>query len=358
MVSDPARDESVWLALRARHFLFCWLASLCFGQTLPAQEGYVGAQACGSCHASHFEIQSQSHHARALHSASDAQWLEQVPTGIGSESADPNAARFEFRKSRSELQVTVTVGTDRLALPVRWIFGANDQGLTFFSRLDDGRFVEHRLTYYRRKNGFDITPGHHPRLSRTLEQAVGQFVSQEDAFRCLHCHSTYVKQGAAGPEFDSVVAGVTCEVCHGPGAAHLAAVRSGATNLRIRNPGKLSGNEQVRLCGECHRNEPEPEGTPPDRPIVTRFQPVGLQLSACFQKSNAAITCLTCHNPHQDVRRSDDGFYDSRCLSCHRNPSGRSCKINPSAGCTHCHMPKVTPSPHLAFSDHWIRVHR
>ncbi len=130
-----------------RHFFACWTAFLCFVPVTLAQEGYIGAQACGSCHASDFEIQSQSHHARALHSASDAQWLEQVPAGIGSESADPNAARFEFRKSRSDLQVTVTVGTNRLALPVQWIFGANDQGLTFFSRLDDGRFVEHRLTY-------------------------------------------------------------------------------------------------------------------------------------------------------------------------------------------------------------------
>jgi hypothetical protein len=112
------------------------------------------------------------------------------------------------------------------------------------------------------------------------------------------------------------------------------------------------------MCGECHRNEPEPPETRPDQPIVTRFQPVGLQLSACFQKSNAAITCLTCHNPHQDVRRDDDAFYDSRCLSCHSGPSTRSCKINPKEGCIHCHMPKATPAPQLVFSDHWIRVRK
>jgi hypothetical protein len=28
-----------------------------------------------------------------------------------------------------------------------------------------------------------------------------------------------------------------------------------------------------------------------------------------------------------------------------------------SSGCTGCHMPRVTPVPHLSFADHWIRVH-
>ena len=342
----------------ARCLLSSWTALLFFSQIALAQEGYVGAKVCGGCHATEFATQSQSNHSRSLHPVSDTQWLEQVPTGTGSESADPEAARFEFRKGGSKYQVVLTVGTDQLVVPIQWIFGANDQGVTFLSRLDDGRFVEHRLSYYKRKKGFDITPGHHPRLSRTLEQAKGNFVSPEEAFRCVHCHSTYVKQGSAGPEFESVVPGVTCEACHGPGANHLKAVKSGATDLSIRNPGKLSGKEQVRMCGECHRNNPEPPETLPDAPIVTRFQPVGLQLSACFQKSNAAITCLTCHNPHQNVRREDDDFYNSRCLSCHTGRSTKTCKVSPAEGCIHCHMPKVIPVAHLAFSDHWIRVHK
>src|SRR5262245_44103731 len=320
-----------------------WTALLCFHQLAVAQTGYVGTKICGSCHPAEFASQSQSHHARSLHPVSDIHWLAQVPTGSGSESADSKAAQFEFAKSTAEYQVKISVGTSQIVLPVQWIFGANDQGLTFFSRLDDGRFLEHRLTYYRRKRGFDITPGHPPRLSRTLEQAKGSFVSPEEAFRCFSCHSTYVKQGSAGPEFDSVLPGVTCEVCHGPGSGHVEAAKSAAADLRIRNPGRLPGKEQVRMCGGCHRNEPEPVETLPEAPIVTRFQPVGLQLSACFQKSNAEITCLTCHNPHQDVQRSADDFYNSRCLKCHVAQSTKSCKVSPTEGCVRCHMPKVTP---------------
>ena len=344
----------IWTACR----VCSWIAFLGFFRSVPAQTRYLGAKVCGSCHPAEFANQAQSHHARSLHPVSDAQWLAQVPAGSGSESADSKAARFEFLKNETEYQVRISVGTNQIVLPIQWIFGAGDQGLTFFSRLDDGRFVEHRLSYYRRSGRFDITPGHPSRLSRTLEQAKGNFVSPEEAFRCFSCHSTYVKQSGAGPEFDSVAPGVTCEVCHGPGAGHVEAVKSGAADLRIRNPGKLPGKEQVRMCGGCHRNEPEPPETLPVAPIVTRFQPVGLQLSACFQKSNATITCLTCHNPHQDVRRSDDSFYDSRCLSCHAGESSKSCKVSPSEGCIRCHMPKVTPLPHLIFSDHWIRPHR
>jgi hypothetical protein len=108
------------------------------------------------------------------------------------------------------------------------------------------------------------------------------------------------------------------------------------------------------MCGECHRTEP-PAGTSFDDPIVTRFQPVGLQMSACFQGSNGAINCLTCHDPHEDARRGDDAFYNQRCLRCHGGQAVKRCSIRPDNGCIGCHMPKVSPVPLVSFSDHWIR---
>jgi hypothetical protein len=321
---------------------------------LVAQEGYVGAKVCGTCHPEEYKRQSQSNHANALHPASTIAQLE-VPGGWGAESTDVNAAHFEFRKGPAEYTVTVALGKEEKEIPIHWVFGAADQGYTFFSRLSKGQFLEHRLSYYKRKGGFDITPGHGAHTSRSLEQAVGVPASPAAAFRCLRCHSPYVKQTPEVPDFSSVVPGVTCERCHGPGAGHVNAILSGASERRILNPGKLSGDELLLMCGGCHRTEPPP-GTLFDDPIVTRFQPIGLQMSACFQKSNGAITCTTCHNPHENARSSADGFYTQRCVNCHNRPSIRRCAVQPASGCISCHMPKTTPLPYMSFTDHWIRV--
>jgi hypothetical protein len=327
------------------------------GGSLLSQEGFVGAKICGDCHPAHFARQSRSNHAKALRPASELSSLDGILEGTGVESNDPSAARYHFQKSKLEYAVEVVLANHRLKIPVHWVFGANDQGLTFFSGLSEGRFLEHRLSYYKHKEGFDITAGHPFGTSRTLEQAIGLVVSAEDAFKCLHCHSTYLRRTPSGPDFSSVIPGVTCERCHGPGADHVAAIRAGATQRRILNPGKLPGDELVWMCGECHRNEP-PLGKRFDEPIVTRFQPVGLQLSSCFQKTNGGITCTSCHNPHEDVRRGDDAFYNERCLRCHAEASSTRCRVRSSEGCVSCHMPKTNPLPHLTFSDHWIRIQR
>jgi hypothetical protein len=337
--------------LAAAVLIGCCLVS---SSILVAQEGYVGAKVCASCHPEEYKSQSQSSHANTLHPASTISRLE-VPGGGAVESSDINAAHFEFRKGSDEYSVTVTLGKDQKQIPINWVFGAADQGYTFLSLVSKGHFLEHRLSYYKRKGGFDITPGQGPNTSESLEQALGVPVSSAEAFRCFECHSTYVKQTPDGPDLSSVVPGVTCERCHGPGAAHVNAILSRASDRRILNPGKLSGDELLSLCGECHRTDP-PAGVLFDDPIVTRFQPIGLQMSACFQKSNGAITCTTCHNPHQNARRSADGFYEQRCLDCHNRPSARRCRVQPQGGCVGCHMVKTTLFRYMSFTDHWIRV--
>ena len=150
-----------------------------------AQEGYVGAETCGACHADQFAGESQSKHANTLHRVSNLKLLDWVPSGSGVESDDPKAARFLFRKTPSEYLAVVTLGQDKIEIPIQWIFGAGAQGFTFFSRLSDGRFLEHRLSYYKRKKGFDITVGHPPGRSRTLEQAMGRLLPPDKALWML-----------------------------------------------------------------------------------------------------------------------------------------------------------------------------
>jgi hypothetical protein len=345
---SPGIDRGSALAL-------LWIAAVLPSRSAPA--GYAGVKVCAGCHPREYAAQSKSGHAGTLHSGADLAFVEHIPLSAARENVDPGAARYAYEKNGG-LSVLVSLGGQTERVQVDWILGANRQGLTFFSRLNGRLFLEHRLSYYRQAGALDITAGQSLHASASFEQALGLPVTAADAFRCINCHSTYVARApVGGPDFSSIVAGVTCERCHGPGAAHVAAVQSGAAEKRIRNPGKLSGDGILQMCGECHRTEPPP-GNAFDDPIVTRFQPVGLQMSACFQKSNAAIHCLTCHNPHKDSRRGEDAYYERRCLRCHQQPSGPICKINSTRGCVSCHMSKVSPLAHIQFTDHWIRIPR
>ncbi|MBM3775967.1 MAG: hypothetical protein FJW37_12525 [Acidobacteria bacterium] len=346
-----------------------------------AEDRYAGAKACGACHPKHYASQSASTHALSLHRSQEISKFPYLPEGRAGE-------HHEFRKTDAGYWVTVKAGGSQMEIPIHWILGANDQGLTFFSRLGAGEYLEHRLSYYTRKGGYDVTAGHAATRPGTLEEALGARMSPAEAFRCLACHSTSLAQTASGPDFDSVVAGVTCERCHGPGAAHVEAMKSGSKLRQIRNPGKLPGERLVSMCGECHRTEPPP-GVAFDDPIVTRFQPVGLQMSACFSSSDGALTCTTCHNPHENARRGDDRYYEQKCLACH-NPQtgkqprpplppdlknagrqrasgalkasspvpGKPCRTQARAGCIGCHMPKTKPLAWVEFTDHWIRARK
>jgi hypothetical protein len=132
----------------------------------------------------------------------------EVPGGGAVESSDVNAAHFEFRKSSDEYSVTVTLGKDQKQIPINWVFGAADQGYTFLSLRSKGHFLEHRLSFYKRKGGFDITPGQGPHTSQSLEQALGVSV-----FGDVQCESPPLYKPTPRSDLSSVVPGVTCEHC-------------------------------------------------------------------------------------------------------------------------------------------------
>jgi hypothetical protein len=178
------------------------------------------------------------------------------------------------------------------------------------------------------------------------------------------------------------VLGVTCEVCHGPGAAHVAAIKSGKFDVAaasIVNPAALTPAKSVDFCGSCHRTWQDVVSDGPTRHagLNVRFAPYRLESSRCWRDGNsdARITCITCHNPHQPLAE-DPASYDSACLQCHlaagTNAATSNAKnSNEKTGnddhrtacpvgvklCVTCHMPKFrNPAFHFAFTDHWIRV--
>jgi hypothetical protein len=333
---------------------------------LGADNAYVGAEVCGSCHQAHFAGQSASGHALALRRATEHPLVDKFTPSAALQRA-PNY-HFRFVRTPQGIQVQTDDSMYLTKLPVDWAFGAGTHAVTFVGKASDELYIEHSFTYYADSQSFDITPQHESLPAKTLHEAMGQAFKIERPGRtiqdCFQCHSTGPVSVSANHEIQITEAGVRCEVCHGAGNAHVQAVRRGdlpQAKKLIRNPKALSALELNRSCGTCHRF---PDGDLRtvvwNDPWNVRHQPPYFEHSQCFQKSSGAFSCLTCHNLHEKLRRNDAAYYRRICLSCHgRNAAAPKaiCNSRQPADCAGCHMPVVATNTHLKFTNHWIGVY-
>ena len=185
-------------------------------------------------------------------------------------------------------------------------------------------------------------------------------MSRDDKLRCFGCHATHASRGTQ-PTLDAMTPGVQCAHCHEGTAEHMEALasKSGkpvvpAALTRLQN---LSAEQAANFCGRCHRTWAEiaMEGHPSIANI--RFQPYRLTGSKCYDPDDARISCVACHDPHQEVS-AQAADYDPKCLACHGGgkAGAKSCPTSKSK-CVTCHMPKIDlPGAHYRFSDHRIRI--
>jgi hypothetical protein len=331
-----------------------------------ATPSYIGAKACGACHAAQYAQQSASEHAHALYRAAEHPLAKNFAPDRDMERAQKFHLRFLIREK--ELRVKASDEADTMDVPVQWAFGAGDGAVTFLTQVNADVALEHSYTYYSAIKTLALTPGHEPVPQVGLTDAMGilrkNFDPGEGMLGCLQCHSTGPVAITIAKEFQPAELGVRCEVCHGPGSLHRdAAAKGDLTRARslIENPKRLTAEETNSFCGTCHR---PPTGAGAETmdwtvPWNVRHHPIHLAQSACFRKSNGGLSCLTCHDPHAKLE-TDIARYNNKCTACHnstRNQPKPVCVQDASAACASCHMPSVSPQPYLNFTNHWIGVY-
>ncbi len=327
----------------------------------PSREDYAGEQACRSCHAEEFNsYQTTAHHLTSrvadAHSiagnfatganlfktanpslyfkmTADADGFHQ--TAVDEVSPGKNieiTQRFDIvvgvRKSQTYLYWK---GDELFELPVSW-WGGNGQWIN--------------------------SPGYEDGAVR-FDRPIYP--------RCLECHASYFKSLAPPPhKYDptSLVLGIDCERCHGPGREHVALYSSpnppkAAAPKAIVNPASLPRNRQVDACALCHAglgNTLQPAlsfqpgdaldkylqlpDTDADLVVDVHGNQVELlKKSRCFRSSN--MTCITCHNLHRVER--DAASFSKYCLNCHKaQQCGKFATMGTQIAnnCVDCHMPQ------------------
>lgn len=322
---------------------------------------------CASCHQDVCDEFQNAPHTRTLIEANTPSILSRF-AGRSFRIAEKGPL-ISFEERDKQLWMTSEAYPE--SLRIEWMFGSGQHAMTPVSLLTnpDGstELVEGSVSWFPPDN-LGATPGADLTGSPGI-RSLGGPIDHARTMECFGCHVTYLPHDDGQIRQQDIVKGVSCGRCHSGGDKHIAAMENGA-ELSIEKWSELSPLESINRCGECHRRADQLTASElsPDRPVLVRFAPVGMAMSACFLKQDSApkgphsfrMDCMTCHDPHKPVEKSKE-FYIAKCLQCHgpeKHQVAECTSPSTSRECLECHMPTVSLTDNLKLTDHWIRIRK
>jgi tetratricopeptide (TPR) repeat protein len=315
------------------------------------EPAYTGAAKCASCHRAIGGAQMNSNMALTWQGS----WPPLLPRPYSRRMRE-GAVEYTAASSGDRLQFRVVIaGRAPATAPVETTVGGRRHGVSFLVRLSEidglklprAPLVEARYLHSAPSNELVLSPGFPQAAGSSYETVLGRVLSPDFERKCLDCHGA--------PSEASHEAGVRCESCHGPGAAHISAISANAAVRAIQKP--TTREQELELCSRCHAGFSELYDPLPGDLLISS-QATALKRSQCYIQSGGAMSCTSCHDPHRDGLRADISA-TAVCQSCHGSEVANRaalCPVNQKQNCLECHMPmEQRGSFHMV--DHWIRVH-
>jgi predicted CXXCH cytochrome family protein len=379
------------------------LAGVFIALGLAHAADYVNPKLCTGCHAGIAKTYRQTGMARSFAQPAPANTVEDYTKNNRFYHA-PSDTYFEMlERGGKYYQRRWQIGYNGLETNVDetqidYFLGSAIHARAYLHRSPDGRLLQLPVTWYSEKGGYWwMAPGY--------DSAEHTYALRPITYDCIFCHNGYETIPASHQRLGdepvyagNLPEGVDCQRCHGPGQNHIRlAGTPGAQAAEIRaaivNPARLDPDRQAEVCLQCHLQTTEfslphvvkryergdfsyRPGQPLDKfelafdyaPGTERddwFQNVStasrMRMSKCFLKSNGALKCTTCHDPH-NIQHGQEAaeHYNAVCRECHTAAfetlvaQGKHTK---ETGCTGCHMPLRRPVEvvHIVKTDHYIQ---
>ena len=381
---------------------------------------FVGAAACGGCHAAETERWKTSHHALAMQKAS----ATTVLGDFANVTLTHHGVTTTFSRDDEKFMVR-TEGPDGALhdYEITYTFGVSplQQYLIAFP---GGRYQALGIAWDSRpkeqggQRWFPLYPGQNLRARDSLHW-TGR--DQTWNYQCASCHSTDLKKNydLAADSYATrwTDVDVACEACHGPGSRHVAwaearaAAGSGSSQAEPNPPPETGGtglttrlepasreqwqmnietgiarrseplnSQELDVCAGCHsRRKVMAKNPPVGAAFLDAYLPALLDPGlyhadgqidgevfeyGSFVQSrmyHAGVICSDCHEPHSLALR---GQGNGLCAQCHLpakfDVADHHHHPQGSAGaqCVNCHMPSKTYMVVDDRRDHSIRVRR
>ncbi|HYR92112.1 MAG TPA: tetratricopeptide repeat protein [Terriglobia bacterium] len=368
-----------------------------------AAPAYVDSSECASCHPTIYETFRHTGMGRSFQRPTAENRVEDYTTKNTFYQAASDRYYVMLERGGRYFQQRYQLGPDGqrsnvVEKEIHYILGSGNHSRTYLHLDAQKRLIELPVGWYSEKGGYwSMNPGYDRRDHLDFRRKI--------TLECIFCHNAYPEMGKDAGRIGSealftgkIPEGIDCQRCHGPGRDHIRAAEAQDSTLEmvrnaIVNPGRLSSERNLEVCMQCHlqstsfrlpnsvrRAERSLFSYRPGQPLgdyiihfdhaaggghENKFEIVNqayrLRKSACFINSNGAMTCTTCHNPH-DIPRAQQatGHYASVCQTCHASGIAKLTaerKHPVSTDCVSCHMPKRRTEDvvHAVMTDHYIQ---